>query len=152
MCIRSLITVASALLQSSYRWPRLHGTFEGFFRNDNGQSDPAITSLFDLPTNDPSYTAVGEPRYAFRGDIRFLGALGAGPLPNDRPHQLKVFGYYTWDNGLALGSGLVLSSGTPLTPLAAKPGLHQRRRDPGGAARLGHPDRRRFPDAVADGD
>ena len=32
------------------------GNFEGFFRSDNGQSDPAITSLFDFPTNDPSYT------------------------------------------------------------------------------------------------
>ena len=46
-------------LQTSYRWSRLHGTFEGFFRNDNGQSDPAITSLFDFPTNDPSYAAIG---------------------------------------------------------------------------------------------
>ena len=71
-------------LQTSYRWSRLHGTFEGFFRNDNGQSDPAITSLFDFPTNDPSYTAIGVPEFGFRGDIRYLGALGAGPLP-DRP-------------------------------------------------------------------
>ena len=31
-------------LQSSYRWSRLHGNFEGFFRNDNGQSDPAVYS------------------------------------------------------------------------------------------------------------
>ena len=41
---------------ASYRWSRLNGTFEGFYREDNGQSDPGITSLYDFPTNDPSYT------------------------------------------------------------------------------------------------
>ena len=108
-------------LQASYRWSRLHGTFEGFFRNDNGQSDPAITSLFDFPTNDPSYTAIGVPEFGFRGDIRYLGALGAGPLPTDRPHQFKVYGNYSMNWGLNLGAGVQLSSGSPLTPLAANP-------------------------------
>jgi hypothetical protein len=108
-------------LQASYRWSRLHGTFEGFFRNDNGQSDPAITSLFDFPINDPSYTALGGPLEGFRGDIRFLGAMGAGPLPNDRPHQGKLYGNYTFDMGVNLGVGVFLSSGAPLTPLAANP-------------------------------
>jgi hypothetical protein len=108
-------------LQGSYRWSRLHGTFEGFFRNDNGQSDPAITSLFDFPTNDPSYTEIGVPQFGFRGDIRYLGALGAGPLPNDRPHQVKVFSNYMFDMGLNLGLGVNVGSGRPLTPLAANP-------------------------------
>jgi hypothetical protein len=108
-------------LQSSYRWSRLYGTFEGFFRNDNGQSDPGITSLFDFPTNDPSYTQIGVPQFGFRGDIRFLGALGAGPLPNDRPHQLKLFSSYTFDMGVNVGIGLNVGSGRPLTPLAANP-------------------------------
>ena len=103
-------------LQASYRWGRLEGTFEGFFRNDNGQSDPAITSLFDFPTNDPSFAQLG-----LRGDIRYLGALGQGPLPNDQRHQAKVFGNYLWDFGLNLGVGFVASSGRPLTPLAAHP-------------------------------
>ena len=49
-------------LASSYRWSRLTGNFEGFFRNDNGQSDPGITSLYDYPTNDPTYTAIGTPQ------------------------------------------------------------------------------------------
>jgi hypothetical protein len=108
-------------LQTSYRWSRLHGTFEGFFRNDNGQSDPAITSLFDFPTNDPTYTAIGVPEFGFRGDIRYLGALGAGPLPTDRPHQFKVYGNYSMNWGLNLGAGVQLSSGIPLTPLASNP-------------------------------
>ena len=79
-------------LLGSYRWSRLHGSFEGFFREDNGQSDPGITSLYDFPTNDPSYTAIGGPQFGYQGDIRYLGALGAGPLPLDRPHQFKIVG------------------------------------------------------------
>ena len=51
-------------LIASYRYAKLSGNFEGFFRSDNGQSDPGITSLFDFPTNDPSYTADGAPRSA----------------------------------------------------------------------------------------
>ena len=77
-------------LQASYRWSRLLGNFEGFYREDNGQSDPGITSLFDFPTNDPSYTAIGAPQFGYRGDIRFLGdGSASGPLPLDRPHQVK---------------------------------------------------------------
>jgi hypothetical protein len=108
-------------LQSSYRWSQLEGTFEGFFRNDNGQSDPAITSLFDFPTNDPTYTQIGGPQEGFRGDIRFLGALGQGPLPLDRPHQFKVYGTYVFNAGVTLGLGFNSQSGTPLTALAANP-------------------------------
>jgi hypothetical protein len=107
-------------LMGSYRWSRLFGNFEGFFRNDNGQSDPAITSLFDFPTNDPSYTEIGVPQFGFRGDIRFLGEAGNGPLPNDRPHQVKLFGNRTMGD-LNIGAGLVLSSGRPLTAMAANP-------------------------------
>jgi hypothetical protein len=108
-------------LQASYRYSRLRGTYEGFFRDDNGQSDPGISSLFDFPTNDPSYTAIGVPQFGYRGDVRFLGALGEGPLPLDRPHQVKVYGSYGFPFGLTLGGGAVLSSGKPLTALAANP-------------------------------
>ena len=108
-------------LQASYRWSRLYGDYEGFFRNDNGQSDPAITSLDDFPTNDPTYTAIGGPMFGFQGDIRYLGALGAGPLPEDIPNQAKVYGNYAFDMGLNLGFGLNVSQGTPLTAFAANP-------------------------------
>ena len=109
-------------LQASYTWSRLFGTFEGFYREDNGQSDPGITSLYDFPTNDPSYTEIGgKPPYNYLGDIRYLGALGAGPLPLDRPHVIKAFGNYTFDMGLNLGVGVTMNSGTPLTELASNP-------------------------------
>ncbi len=104
---------------ASYRWSRLRGNYDGFYRDDNGQSDPAWTSLYDFPTNDPSYAAIGGPAYGYQGDIRFLGADGV--LPLDRPHQFKSFGTYSWNSGLSVGLGLNLISGKPLTPLAANP-------------------------------
>ena len=107
--------------QASYRWSRLYGNFEGFFRNDNGQSDPGITSLFDFPTNDPSYQSIMVHDFGARGDIRFLGEAGAGLLPNDRTHQFKLYGNYTFPAGLNLGVGLNVGSGRPLTALAANP-------------------------------
>jgi hypothetical protein len=108
-------------LQASYRYSRLRGTFEGFFRDDNGQSDPGITSLFDFPTNDPSYTAIGVPQFGYRGDVRFLGALGEGPLPLDHPHQVKTYGSYAFAIPVTVGASVFLSSGKPLTALAAHP-------------------------------
>jgi len=102
---------------ASYRWSRLRGNFEGFYRDDNGQSDPGISSLYDFPTNDPSY----EPFYRAQhsGDIRFLGDKN-GILPLDRPHQVKLYANRMW-GGLNLGTGINLSSGKPLTPMAANP-------------------------------
>jgi len=108
-------------LHASYRWSQLRGTVEGFYRDDNGQSDPGISSLYDFPSNDPSYTAIGGQRFGYRGDIRYLGKLGEGPLPLDRPHQWKVFGSYAFPIALNLGVGASFSSGKPLTPLAANP-------------------------------
>ena len=107
-------------LISSYRFSKLEGNFEGFFRSDNGQSDPAITSLFDFPTNDPSYVETRELHEGL-GDIRYQGcSLGCGILPNDRPHQLKVYGNYLLNN-VNLGLGLNAGSGRSLTALAGNP-------------------------------
>jgi outer membrane receptor protein involved in Fe transport len=106
-------------MNASYRWSRLRGNYEGFYRDDNGQSDPGISSLYDFPTNDPTYTSIGAAEFGYPGDIRYLGADGI--LPLDRPHSGKIFGNYTFPMGLNLGVGFNLSSGKPLTPLAANP-------------------------------
>jgi hypothetical protein len=108
-------------LTSSYRWSRLTGNFEGFFRNDNGQSDPGISSLYDFPTNDPTYATLGREVLGFNGDIRFLGNAGNGPLPLDRTHDIKLYGSYAFDNGVNLALGMEFESGAPLTALAANP-------------------------------
>jgi hypothetical protein len=106
-------------LLASYRWSRLEGNYEGFYRSDTDQSSPAVTGIFDFPPDDPSYTEIGVPEYGFRGDIRHLAASGL--LPNDRTHQLKLYGSYLFDFGVGLGAAVFASSGRPLTPMAANP-------------------------------
>jgi hypothetical protein len=106
-------------LFASYRWSRLWGNYEGFYRSDNDQANPAITGIFDFPPDDPSYTEIGVPEYGFRGDIRYLAE--GDLLPNDRAHQVKVYGSYLFDAGIGLGASLLVSSGRPLTPMAASP-------------------------------
>jgi len=105
---------------TSYRWSRLRGNFEGYYRDDNGQSDPGISSLYDFPTSDPTYTSIGARQFSYTGDIRFLGDAN-GILPLDRPHQAKVFTNYAFPMGLNLGVSLNVGSGKPLTPLASNP-------------------------------
>jgi hypothetical protein len=110
-------------LIASYRYSKLKGNYEGFYRSDNGQSDPGITSLFDFPTNDPNYATLGSSLFGYEGDISFQGcttAAGCGILPNDRPHQLKVYTTYGFGS-LNLGLGLNAGSGRSLTALASNP-------------------------------
>ena len=109
-------------LQASYRYSRLRGTYEGFFRDDNGQSDPGITSLFDFPTNDPSYTAIGVPQFGYSGDVRFLGALGAGPAAARSPAPGQGLRQLQLQHGAEPRCrAIVISQGKPLTGLAANP-------------------------------
>jgi hypothetical protein len=78
---------------ASYVWSENEGNYGGLFRQDNGQLDPNITSLFDLP------------------DL-LVGATGR--LPNDREHQFKVYGSYVWPFKLVTGFTGQYLSGTPL--------------------------------------
>jgi len=83
-------------LIASYVYSSLTGNYEGLFRNDNGQSDPNITSLFDLQSLlDRTY----------------------GHLPNDRPHQFKVDGSYRTPFKLLIGASFRAQSGIPFNQL-----------------------------------
>ncbi len=83
---------------ASYVNSENEGNYGGLFRQDNGQLDPNITSLFDLP------------------DL-LLGATGR--LPNDREHQVKAYGSYAWSFGLVTGFYGQFLSGTPISQLGA---------------------------------
>src|SRR5262249_43865015 len=85
---------------SSYVYSSLIGNYEGLFRNDNGQTDPNITSLFDLPS---------------------LLANTYGRLPNDRPHQLKFNGSYQTPFRLVLSGNFYAQSGIPFNALIPHP-------------------------------
>jgi hypothetical protein len=96
-------------LHSNFRIGSLNGNYEGAFRNDNSQSDPGISSLFDLTD----------------GELGLLGQqLGIGPLNTDRKYVLNIEPSYvlgsTLAKGLVLGANLVVESGIPLTTLAAQ--------------------------------
>jgi len=81
---------------ASYTYSSLIGNYEGLFRNDNGQTDPNITSLFDLVS-------------LLKGDF--------GRLPNDRPHQFKFNGSYETPFKLMLSGNFYLQSGSPFNEL-----------------------------------
>jgi Carboxypeptidase regulatory-like domain len=91
------------------RFARIQGNYEGLFRNDNGQSDPNISSLFDFPDSPLLH-----------------GQYESGPLNTDVPYSLKLYGNYTFDNGINLGAGFSWAAGVPRTPLLAHPnGFYQ---------------------------
>jgi len=81
---------------ASYVFSSLIGNYEGLFRNDNGQSDPNITSLFDL--------------------VSLLNNT-YGRLPNDRPHQFKFNGSYQTPFKLLLSGNFYMQSGVPFNQL-----------------------------------
>ena len=85
---------------TSYTYSSLTGNYEGLFRNDNGQSDPNITSLFDL--------------------VSLLKNL-YGRLPNDRPHQFKFNGSYRTPFKLLVSGNFYIQSGSPFNQLIPHP-------------------------------
>jgi len=85
---------------ASYVFSSLIGNYEGLFRNDNGQSDPNITSLFDLQS---------------------LLANTYGRLPNDRPHQFKFNGSYRTPWKLLVSGNFYAQSGVPFNQLIPHP-------------------------------
>ena len=101
-------------LISNWRIAKLQGNFEGHFRNDNGQTDPAISSLFDFTG----------------GDFGLLGdQFAVGPLNTDRRHIVNIYGSYAFGEsalgrrvrGLNLGGGLHMQSGVPISEFLAHP-------------------------------
>ncbi len=77
-----------------YTWSQSYGNYEGYVDSTIGQSDAGITQLFDYPgLADNSY----------------------GPLPNDRRHNFKAFGVYSFDFGLQLGGSAWYQTGRPIS-------------------------------------
>lgn len=97
-------------LRANYTISKVFGNFEGAFRNDNGQSDPGISSLFDFTP----------------GQFNLLGGqFVPGILNQDRQQVANGYFSYVFSHGmlknLTLGSGIRIATGTPITELAAHP-------------------------------
>jgi Carboxypeptidase regulatory-like domain len=98
-------------MRANYRIARLVGNYEGSFRNDNGQNDPNISSLFDFT----------------RGDFNLLGQqFVPGVLNTDVHHLANGFVSYTLHGshaaGLTFGSSVHFQTGVPINNLFAHPG------------------------------
>jgi hypothetical protein len=93
-----------SLLQASYTYSRSQGNYPGLFSTETGQLDPNLTSLYDLPD---------------------LMANRFGPLGLDRPHNLKIDGFYQFDfkkaGQLTTGASFRALSGIAHNALAAHP-------------------------------
>jgi outer membrane receptor protein involved in Fe transport len=89
-------------LQASYTYSRTRGNFPGLYSPDSGAILPNITGQYDL--------------------VELLGNR-YGPLPSDRPHDLKVDSYYVADlksaGELTTGARFRVASGTPVDALAS---------------------------------
>jgi hypothetical protein len=104
-------------LLSNFRVASLRGNYEGHLRNDNGQTDPGISSLFD-------FTA---------GDFNLLGdQFRVGYLNTDRRFVSNIYASYAFSrdrtgfngrllNGLNLGLGFHMESGIPISEFLPHP-------------------------------
>jgi hypothetical protein len=111
-------------MSANWRISKLEGNYEGLFRNDNQQTDPNITSLFDFP---------------------FSSSLGdqftPGVLPTDRRHIVNLYSSYLFESGFNMGMGWRIQSGYPLDALGAHPGyLNQGEVPQGGRGSQGRSD------------
>ncbi len=80
------------MLKGSYTWSHSWGNTEGAVRSDNGQDDAGLTTNFDQPG---------------------LTHGASGNLPNDRRHQVKIFGGYQVTENFLVGANFVWQSGRP---------------------------------------
>ena len=97
-------------MRANYRIAKLIGNYEGSFRNDNGQNDPNISSLFDFT----------------QGDFNLLGQqFVPGVLNTDVRHLANGFVSYTLGGahakGLTIGSSVHFQTGIPINNLFAHP-------------------------------
>jgi len=94
----------NSLLQASYTYSMSKGNYPGLFSTETLQQDPNLTSLYDLPE-------LMANRYGFMG--------------LDRPHNLKVDGFYAFDfkkaGALITGVSWRTQSGIPHNALGAHP-------------------------------
>jgi hypothetical protein len=93
-----------SLLQASYTYAVSKGNYPGLFSTETGQLDPNLTSLYDLPD---------------------LMANRYGNLGLDRPHNLKIDGFYQFDlkkaGLLTAGASFRAISGIAHNALGAHP-------------------------------
>jgi hypothetical protein len=75
-----------------YTFSRSYGNSEGQLKSDIGQLDPAVTQDWDAPE---------------------IMQFANGPLPNDRTHALKTYGFFQATPEWLFGANVAIASGRP---------------------------------------
>ncbi|WP_448103052.1 TonB-dependent receptor [Luteibacter jiangsuensis] len=83
-----------------YTFSRSYGNSEGQLKSDIGQLDPSVTQDWDAPE---------------------IMQYSNGPLPNDRTHQLKAYGYWQAAPEWLFGANLAMATGRPKNCLGQDP-------------------------------
>ena len=78
--------------KATYTFSRNEGNFEGQLLSDIGQADVSTSQAFDFPE---------------------FSVNSQGPLPNQRKHQVKLFGYYQLTPEWGFGGNFLWASGRP---------------------------------------
>jgi len=78
--------------KATYTYARNEGNFEGQLLSDIGQADVSTSQAFDFPE---------------------FNVNAQGPLPNQRKHQVKLFGYYQASPEWGVGGNFLWASGRP---------------------------------------
>jgi hypothetical protein len=99
----------------NFRWGTLYGNYEGAYRNDNGQSDPGISSLFDFTAGKLNLLGDQFTNGMLSSDRRTVGNLFLSyNIGSDTPFVHRA-------RGLTIGTGLRGQSGVPLSLLGDHP-------------------------------
>jgi hypothetical protein len=96
--------VRRLFVMGSYTYSSLRGNYPGLYAADNDQRDPNLSTQYD---------------------VRDIMVNRTGPLPNDRPHLIRIDGYYVFPLGrsnLTTGLSFVGRSGQPLNALGRNSG------------------------------
>jgi len=97
------------LVRASYLASWTYGNYPGLFQDNNGQLDPNVNSMYNLPS---------------------LTVNRTGSLPNDYRHRIKVDGYYQakleefgmkMPMAFTLGASGRVTSGAPIEALGSDP-------------------------------
>lgn len=83
-----------------YTFSRSYGNSEGQLKSDIGQLDPSVTQDWDAPE---------------------IMQYTNGPLPNDRTHQLKAYGYWQASQEWLLGANVAVATGRPKNCIGVDP-------------------------------
>ena len=78
--------------KATYTFAKNEGNFEGQLLSDIGQADVSTSQAFDFPE---------------------FSINSQGPLPNQRKHQVKLFGYYQATPEWGVGGNFLYASGRP---------------------------------------